>query len=83
MAEIIFKELTQKMVEEYERHLGPRDSRAALSNGAVVRAALKADWFINPPYKTEDLCGLKPVVINTLARKVAREYDRVMVFDPE
>ena len=85
MAEIAFKELTQKMVEDYESFLGPRDerTRAALSNSMVLRAALKAGWFAEPPCRLEEIGTLNPSRVNTLARAVAKEYARVMVFDPE
>ena len=83
MAAIVFKELTQKMVEVYEDKLGPRDARAALSNGAVVRSALQAGWFAEPPCKVEEVDALTPKRVNTLAREVVREYARIMVFDPE
>ena len=83
MSAVVFKELTQKMVEDYEAELPTRDSRAAVSNGAAVRAAIKAGWFAEPPCPLDGIGSLKPSRVNYLARAVVNEYKRVMVFDPE
>jgi hypothetical protein len=80
---ITFVELTQEQVENFDANRPVSGTvNAANGNGAILRAAIKAGWFVEPELKEEEVKAMKPGKVNSLAKAVIEEYARVMTFDP-
>ena len=80
---IKFVELTQEQVENFDAYRPiSGTANAANGNGAIVRAAIKAGWFVEPKMTEDEVKAMKPGKVNSMAKAVTEEYARVMTFDP-
>lgn len=79
-----FVELKQRHIEAWSRELPKADETPVpVYNGALVRAAIKAGWFLNCKEKPEDVNDWPPVKVRNVAVAIMREYARVMDISPE
>jgi hypothetical protein len=82
--EVKFVDLTQNHVEEFQADI-PDVSKVSASAymGAIVRAAVKAGWLIEPKIGGVDkVGGMKPGEVKQLANAIMVEFGRVMELPP-
>lgn len=78
-----FIELKQRHIEAWVKELPEaKDTKVPVYNGAVVRAAAKAGWFVEK-MKPEEIDEMSPAKVKDYAFAIMQEYARVMDVSPE
>jgi hypothetical protein len=78
-----FIELKQRHIEAFSKDIPKAgDTPIPVYNGAVLRAAIKAGWFVEK-MKPEEVDDMPPAKVGELALAVIREYAKVMEISPE
>jgi len=79
--EIKFVELKQRHIEAFTIELPDAEkTKIAVYYGAIVRAAVKAGWLVEP--KIDSVDEMVPGEVRKLAEAILHEYTSVMDISP-